>query len=99
MALSSTGEIDEMRLRNRVLVSLAVSIVFAVLLLILTEHFRSELLMYAQFPGFITFASIFGVHGGYNEIAEKSVWVGTNALVYWPLVFALSFLIKRKRAS
>lgn len=88
-----------MRLRNRVLLSLAVSIVLAILLLILEGHFPSDLLMYAQFPGFITFALIFGVHGGYNEIPEMSIWVGANALVYWPLMFTLSFLIKRKRAG
>lgn len=87
-----------MRLQNRVLLSLAVSIGLAVLLLILGEHSQSEVLMYAQWPGFITFASIFGVHGDYNGIAEKSVWVGANILVYWPLVFALSFLITKKRA-
>lgn len=79
--------------------ALAVTIGLAILLLILEKHSRSEILMYAQFPGFIVFASIFGVHGGSNEIVEKSVWVGANALVYWPLIFALSFLIKRKRAG
>jgi hypothetical protein len=88
-----------MRLRNRVLASLTVSIGIAILLLILAEHSRSKLIILAQFPGFITFASIFGVRGGSNEIVEKSVWVGANGLVYWPLIFVLTFLIKKKRAS
>lgn len=88
-----------MRLPTRILLSLVVSIGLAILLLVLTKHFPSKLFMYAQWPGFIAFASLFGVHGGYNEITEKSVWVGANALVYWPLLFALSFLIKRKRAG
>ena len=37
--------------------------------------------------------------GGWPESAEKSVWAGVNALTYWPLLFALSFLLKTKRAS
>jgi hypothetical protein len=99
MTPAFAGEHNSMRLPNRVLLSLAVSIGLAILLLILEQHFQSELLFYAQFPGFITLASIFGVHGGYNEILEKSVLVGANALVYWPLLLALSFLIKTKRAG
>jgi len=88
-----------MRLQNRILLSLAVSIGFAVLLLMLEKHFQSDLFFYAQWPGFITVISIFGVHGGGPELVEETILVGVNALAYWPLVFALSFLIKRKRAS
>ena len=88
-----------MRLRNRVLASLAVSIGLAILLLILENFFRSELFFYAQWPGFIAVVGIFGMHGGGPEIVEGILLVGTNALAYWPLMFALSFLIKRKRSS
>jgi hypothetical protein len=86
-----------MRLRNRVLVSLAVSIGLAILLLIVEEFSQSELFFYAQWPGFFVVASVFGMHGGGPEIAKESLWVGVNALAYWPLLFALSFLIKTKR--
>ena len=85
-----------MRLQNRVLLSLTVSIGLAILLLILGDLSQSELLFYAQWPGFITVASVFGIHGGWPEVAEKGVWVAANALAYWPIVFALSFLVKKK---
>ena len=88
-----------MSMQKRVVVSLAVSVGLAILLLVLGNRSQSELLFYAQWPGFVAVASVFGIHGGWPESAEKSVWAGVNALTYWPLLFALSFLIKTKRAS
>lgn len=88
-----------MSMQKRVIVSLAVSVCLAILLLVLGNSSQSELLFYAQWPGFLTIASIFGMHGGGNPTVEKSVWAGVNALAYWPLLFALSFLIKTKHAT
>jgi hypothetical protein len=88
-----------MSMQKRLVVSLAVSVCLAILLLVSGNRSQSELFFYAQWPGIITIASIFGTHGGGNPIVEEGIWAGVNALAYWPLVFAQRFLIKRKPAG
>jgi hypothetical protein len=81
--------------RKRLLLSLLVSIVIAVLLVIAGQMSHSKGLLVAQMPGLGAFAMIWGIHSSFTPVAW-AVWIAANALVYWPIIFALSFLIRNK---
>jgi hypothetical protein len=67
-----------MSMQKRVIVSLAVSVCLAILLLVLGNRSQSELLFYAQWPGFLTIASIFGMHGGREPNRRKECLGGSE---------------------
>lgn len=84
-----------MRLRNRVLLSLAGSIAAAVLLNCFERLFKSKMLALFELPGLYAFLSIWGVHSGrWNSVEGIFVWLAVNSLAYWPVIFALSFLVR-----
>ncbi len=86
-----------MKLQKRVLLSLVASLAVAVLLLFVGQLTQSKVLFMMQLPGFYAFASIWGIHSGqWNSVAAYSVWVATNALSYWPIIFCLTFFIRNK---
>ena len=86
-----------MTLRKRVLISLIVSIAAAVLLLAVSRAANSNVLFLPQLPGYFASLSIWGVHSGeWNSVAGAIVVSAANALVYWLVVFGLSFLLRNR---
>jgi hypothetical protein len=85
---------------KRLFLSLIVSIATAVLLLELEKATNSKALFYPQLPGYFAFVSIWGVHSGEgNSVEGLMVFCVANALVYWPVVFGLNFLLRNKAPS
>ena len=90
----------DMALRRRVFTTLIVSVVASVLLLGVEHATGSKTLFDLQLPGFFACVLIWGVHSGpENPAVGYLVFGAANALVYWPLVFVLSFLLRHKRPS
>jgi hypothetical protein len=79
--------------------SLIVSIVAAVILLAAEEATNSKALFFPQLPGYFAAIAIWGVHGGERNAAVFIVFSAANALVYWPIVFGLSFLLRNKGSN
>jgi len=91
---------DNVTLRRCILTSLIASVVVSVLLLAVEHATNSKALFILQFPGFFACVMIWGVHGGpENPAVGYLVFGAANALVYWPLVFGLSFLFRNKGSS
>lgn len=91
---------DDVALRRRILTSLLVSVAVSVLLLAVERATNSKALFTLQVPGFFACVMIWGIHSGPESPAVGYLVFGAaNALVYWPLVFGLSFLFRRKGSS
>jgi hypothetical protein len=88
------------RLRHRILSSLAASAAVSLTLSILWRIIESRALQVVQFPGWFACVLIWGVHGGpENPLAWYAVFSAANVLVYWPIIFGLSFLLKGKSSG
>jgi hypothetical protein len=61
---------------------------------------NAKALFLLQLPGFFASVSIWGVHSGpENPVAGFIVFYAANALVYWPVVFGLTFLFRNKGSN
>jgi hypothetical protein len=77
-----------------------VSIAAAVVLLAIQKATNTKALFLLQLPGFVASVSIWGVHSGpENPVAGFIVFSAANALVSWPVVFGLSFLLRNKLSN
>jgi hypothetical protein len=90
-----------MSLSKRIAASLFVSILVSGVLLLVEHVTGSRALFVMQFPGFFACVRIWGIRSfaDYPMIALL-VCDGVNALIYWPVIFGLSFLfVKRGRPA
>lgn len=86
-----------MSLSRRNLITLIASILLSTALLILERATESKVLLTLQFPGFFACIRIWAIHSWPENPAKWMIVFGAvNALVYWPIIFALSFLLVRR---
>jgi hypothetical protein len=87
-------------MRKRVLVSLAVSVVISVLLFSLQRATDCKILFVLESPGFFAHVFVWGIHSGpKHPLVGLLLFGGVNALAYWPVVFGLSFLVRRNNSK
>jgi hypothetical protein len=86
--------------RKRIAASLFVSILVSAVLLLVEHATGSKALFAMQLPGFFACVRIWGIRSfaDYPVIAFL-VFTGVNALIYWPVIFGLSFLFVQRRRS
>ena len=88
-----------MSIRQRLTLSLLGSTGLSILLLVVLLLTHSRLIFLLQFPGYCASVSLWGVHSSPGNAALGALVFGwVNAIAYWPVVFACSFFLQRKRS-
>jgi len=85
---------------KRLLLSLTASVAASILLILLERTTESKSIAVLLLPGFVAFVAIWGVHSGPDSrVLGDIVFAAGNVLAYWPVLFGLSYLLRRKRSS
>ena len=85
-----------MLFRQRLTLSLLISIGLSMLFLVLLRMTHSHIFFLLQLPGFYASAPVLQIQSNSLNAAIGALLFGwVNALVYWPLVLACTFLFSR----
>ena len=88
-----------MSVRQRLTLSLLVSVGLSILFLVVLLLTRSKVIFLLQFPGYYASVSLWAVRSGPSNAALGALVFGwVNAIAYWPFVFACTFFFKRNPA-
>jgi hypothetical protein len=85
---------------KRVLASFFASILVSAILLAVEHATESKTLFEMQLPGLFACVRIWGIRSVADyPVVGLLVLTGVNALIYWPVIFGLTFLfVRRPRA-